>query len=353
MPGWLRPEAVRAVQLLACSLPFVVTAAGFRGLLEARQRFAAVNLVQSLLGVLNFAGPLLVLPASPSLVPVVAVLAACRVASWAAFLVLAREDWSGRHAVAPDRSVGLGPLFRFGGWMTVSNVVGPLMVSLDRLLIGARSGMEAVAFYATPYEAVTKLWVLPGVVVRVLFPAFAASHVSDRPRTAQLFDRAVRATLLAVLPVTLVVVVLAEDGLNLWLGPEFARRSTRVLQLLAVGVFVNSLGQVALALVQAVGRPDLTARFHLAELLPYLACAWVLITWYGIDGAALAWTLRVLADAVVLFVAAGRLLPGSVGSADLLRHLLWAGLPALAMALPPCGLAVPARCSCSHSPCSR
>jgi O-antigen/teichoic acid export membrane protein len=279
------------------------------------------------------------LPASPSLVPAVAVLAGCRVASWAAFLVLAQQDWSGRRAGGAVRPGGVGPLLRFAGWMTVSNVVGPLMVSLDRLLIGARSGMEAVAFYATPFEAITKLWILPGVVVRVLFPAFAASHVSDRTRTAQLFDRAVRATLLAVLPVTLAVVMLAEDGLYLWLGAEFARRSTRVLQFLAVGVFVNCLGQVAFALVQAVGRPDLTARFHLAELPLYLAGAWVLISWYGINGAALAWTLRVFADAVVLFIAVGRLLPKGAGSADPARHLLWAALPALAMALPPCGLA--------------
>ena len=47
-------------------------------------------------------------------------------------------------------------LLRFGGWMTVSNIVGPLMVTLDRFLIGALISVSAVAYYATPYEVVSQ-----------------------------------------------------------------------------------------------------------------------------------------------------------------------------------------------------
>ena len=38
--------------------------------------------------------------------------------------------------------------------MTVSNVVSPLMSSLDRFVVGAVLSMTAVAYYATAYEAV-------------------------------------------------------------------------------------------------------------------------------------------------------------------------------------------------------
>jgi hypothetical protein len=40
--------------------------------------------------------------------------------------------------------------------------------------------------------------------------------------------------------------------------------------------------------------------FHLIELPLYAAAAWVLIEAYGVAGAALAWTLRVTLDAVLL-----------------------------------------------------
>jgi O-antigen/teichoic acid export membrane protein len=57
--------------------------------------------------------------------------------------------------------------------MTVSNVVSPLMVYVDRFLIGAFLSISAVAYYVTPHEVVTKLLVLPGAVAAVFFPAFS------------------------------------------------------------------------------------------------------------------------------------------------------------------------------------
>ncbi|MBW9255850.1 polysaccharide biosynthesis C-terminal domain-containing protein, partial [Acidithiobacillus ferriphilus] len=55
----------------------------------------------------------------------------------------------------------------------------------------------------------------------------------------------------------------------------------------------------------AQGRPDLMARFYLAELLPFLALLWWLVDLWGIMGAALAWVIRSTADAAFCFVATG------------------------------------------------
>ena len=55
-------------------------------------------------------------------------------------------------------------------------------------------------------------------------------------------------------------------------------------------------GQLAFAVVQGAGRPDLTAKFHLVELPIYLIALTVLVRHYGIEGAAIAWTLRVALD---------------------------------------------------------
>jgi O-antigen/teichoic acid export membrane protein len=200
-------------------------------------------------------------------------------------------------------------LLRFGGWMTVSNVVGPLMVTFDRFVIGALVSISAVAYYATPYEMVTKFWIIPGALVGVMFPAFSTSSIQDRNRMAHFFGRSVKYVLLVLFPMVLLVVVLAQDGLKVWLGAEFARNSTHVLQWLAVGVFINSVAQVPFALVQGVGKPDLTAKLHLIELPVYLAALWWLTKTHGIEGAAIAWTARATFDAIVLLALAKRLLP--------------------------------------------
>lgn len=311
VPEALQAEVVVAFRLLGLSVPVVIVTAGLRGLLEAHQRFKLVNALRIPIGVFTFAGPLLVLPFSQSLGPVVGILVAGRVVTCLAYLLVCfrvvpelgrRVAWHGPSA---------GPLLRFGGWMTVSNVVSPVMVYMDRFVIGAMASITAVAYYATPYEVVTKLLLFPAALVGVIFPAFSASFANDRSKAALLFGRSVKYILLALFPIILLIVAFAQQGLTLWLGAEFARQSTRVVQWLAVGVLANSLALVPFCFVQGVGRPDLTAKLHLLELPIYVGVLLWLVRTCGIDGAAIAWAARVSVDCILLFVVARRLLPES------------------------------------------
>ena len=171
IPPELQSETLTSFYLLAASIPIVISSTGLRGILEAHQLFGLVNAVRIPLGLFTFLGPVTVLPFSNSLVPVVAVLVVARLASWCAYAVLCiRVEPALRYSVAIHRAV-VRPLINFGGWMTVSNIVGPLMVYMDRFLIGAMVSMTAVAYYATPYEVVTKLWIIPGALMGVMFPA--------------------------------------------------------------------------------------------------------------------------------------------------------------------------------------
>src|SRR5712692_7107201 len=205
------------------------------------------------------------------------------------------------------------PVVKLGGWMTVSNVIGPFMVYLDRFLIGALLSASAVAYYTAPFDMVTRIWVIPGAMVGVLFPAFAVSLMQDPDRTGVLLSRSIKYIFLAVFPVILVIVTLAPEGLRLWLGPAFAQNSSSVLRWLAAGVFVNSLAHVPFALIQSTGRPDITAKLHLLELPIYFVAVWLLTKRLGIEGTAIAWTARVALDAILLLFFAHRLLPHKPG----------------------------------------
>jgi O-antigen/teichoic acid export membrane protein len=191
-------------------------------------------------------------------------------------------------------------LLKLGSWMSVSNLVGPILVNLDRFVLGSVISISVVAFYTVPYEMATKVLLVPGALAGVLFPAFAGSYATDRSRAAGLFTQGMKVTWLVLFPVIVTLVAFAHEALSLWLGAEFGSKSTTVLQWLAVGVLINSLAQVPFALVQAAGRPDLTAKLHLIELPVYLVAMWWLIANYGIQGAAIGWTLRALVDAVAL-----------------------------------------------------
>jgi len=309
VPNALSRETLYSLYLLAVSLPAVTSTAGLRGVLEAYQRFDLVNVLRIPMGIYAYVAPLVVLQFSKTLVPVVVVLVLGRIVACGAHLLFCVSVIPTlRRGIAFQRAF-LGPLFRFGGWMTVSNVVSPLMVTTDRFIISSLLSVGAVAYYATPYELITKFWGISGSLLSVMFPAFSTSFAQDRNRAAVLYGRSVKYLLLIMFPLILVVVALAQEGLRLWLGIEFAQRSTVVLQWLAVGMFLNCLAAAPFAVVQGVGRPDLTAKLHMVELPLYLLALISLTKFRGIEGAAIAWTGRVAIDAVVLFFLAGRFLP--------------------------------------------
>ncbi len=96
--------------------------------------------------------------------------------------LLSRDARLARRA-SDFHAASVKPLFIFGGWMTVSNVLGPLMVTFDRFLIGSIISIAAVAYYSIPYEVVTKLWLISSALIGVLFPAFSATSHHDRTRS--------------------------------------------------------------------------------------------------------------------------------------------------------------------------
>jgi O-antigen/teichoic acid export membrane protein len=308
VPPLLQVETLRSFQLLSASIPIVTVTSGLRGILEAQQRFRILSLIRVPTSIFSFAGPLLVLQFSHSLVPVIVVLMIGRLVGALAHLIACFQAMPAlRHNPVLQRAVVL-PLVQFGGWMTVSNIVSPLMVYADRFLIGAILSVSAVAYYTTPFDLVGRLTFISGSVTGVLFPAFATSLAGNRERTTLLVGRGVKYLFLAIFPIVLVVVTFAPDGLRLWLGSAFASHSQWVLRWLAAGVFINAIATVPYALIQSAGRPSLTAKLHLLELPLYLLAVWMLTRRLGINGAAIAWTGRIVLDTVLLFFFSDRML---------------------------------------------
>jgi len=322
VPTELHGEAVTSFHILALAIPFAALAGALRGALEAKQYFGVVNALRVPHGLITFVGPLLALPFSRSLVPAVAILAVGRaVLLFLHFALTARAipDF-GRTRTRWSRDIARS-LASYGGWAQVTNIVSPLMATLDRFVVGAVLGIGFVTYYAAPQELVTKLWLFTFAVLPVFFSALATTANRDPERTAALFDKLLRLTLAVIFLPAFILVALAPDILRIWLGPAFETQSAVVMQLTAIAVFVNCVGQGGYTLIQGLGRPDLTGKYHLAELPVFALMLWFLLPRFGILGAALAWSVRTIGDTVLLLGTCPRLLPQS--RATITRMALW------------------------------
>lgn len=310
----LRQETLTAFLLLAVSIPAVMITTALRAILEARQRFDVVNIIRAPLGALNYLGPWALLPYTNALQAHVATLVLVRLVLCLTYLgACARLYPALRHPAVTDCRMAR-ELLSFGGWITLSNLAAPLLLYLSRVWLAMFVSAAAVAHFSTPYDIVINLVLVPSVFAGVLFPTFARqfARCSGVGAASRLYERSLRQLFGIMLPVAGLTYWAAEPAIAWWIDPQFARLSYRVAQWMAIGVFVNSFGHVSQALVQAYGRPDLTAKLHVVELVVYVPYMAWLIEINGIEGAAMAWVVRVAISTLVLQWMARRCILGAI-----------------------------------------
>lgn len=335
IPSALHDDVEKSFYILAISVVIVISVSVLRGILESYQRFDLINIVRVPTGSLTFLGPVLVLPFSVKLSHIVVVLVLVRLLEWVMTFSFCIRVVPGMLKNIRLKHSYIGIFLIFGGWMTVSNIIGPLMTYMDRFLIGSIVSVSAVAYYATSYEIISRLMVVPGAIVGVLFPAFGAVIGPNPSKARTMFFRGIKYTFISVFPLLMIIFIFAQEGLSLWLGDEFALRGTTVLQLLAIGALMTSFSYLPFAVLHAAGRPDLTATLHLIETPIYIMMAWVLIGKYGIEGAAMAWATRAIFDTIILFHMAGRVLKITYPKSQILLIALIVGASlSISMLLP-------------------
>lgn len=316
----LQGDVARSMMIAAWLVPIGTAGSGLRGVLEAHHRFDLVNLVRIPVGVLNYCGPLVILPFTNRLDAVVAAITLGRLMGLVGFGLLANQllpgSWRGGAAggIRPLRG-----LLTMGGWMTVSNVISPLMLYADRFALGTLMSVGVVAYYTTPYDLLMRLLLIPTALSGVLFPTTAQLVIGDRRRLASLLDVAGHLVLGAFLPALALTLLFGRAALGLWLGDDFALHSYGLLSILMLGVLLNALAHLPFAMIQGVGRADVTARLHLIELPCYLGVLWLLVSHYGLTGAAVAWSLRAGVDAILLFCLMPRMIGG--GTDQVIRRI--------------------------------
>ena len=294
----LRQEATRGLLIMALGIPATVGTAALRGILEGFQRFRLLTAIRTPAGVLFYAAPCVAVFLQPRLDIALAVMVLTR---WLTLLAHALPCLSSlRLRLSLVQRRWLAPLLQMGGWLTVSSVVGPVIVYVDRFLIGALLPAAALAHYAAPFELVSRLLVLPVALAGALFPALAAAQAGGLGAGQALRRQATQATLVGTLPAVVLGVCLAGPLLRLWMGAEFADAGTLAMQILLLGFAFNALAQIPFAALHGHGLARQTALLHLVELPLYLLALWALVARWGIEGAALAWAVRGALDWLAL-----------------------------------------------------
>jgi O-antigen/teichoic acid export membrane protein len=188
-------------------------------------------------------------------------------------------------------------LLQFGFWIMATAIVAPLLLTMDRMVIGAQLGAIAVAAYTIPFQVISRLQLIPQSLVKVLFPRLSVSQGDTAKRMAFFYSILMSA---CFAPLIVGLIFLMEPLLELWLGDNLDARSVHIGTWLLCAFYVTAIVQTMAVFLQSQERGDLVAKFQMATILPYLALLLYCAETYGLMGVVGAFLLRRTIEAFFL-----------------------------------------------------
>ena len=304
IPDDIYQETLDSIPWLAAIVPLVSIASVLTGALQARHAFIALNICQTL-GVIG----LQVFPLISAMLGYQSMSNLIAAALLGRFVGVLPMFWanayilpfSGKPAIKRSEAA---PLLKFGGWVSGSSAIIPLLTIVDRLVIGSKLGAAAITAYTIPFNLTQRLNYLPLSLSMTLFPRFSEI---EGEQSLSLLRQAILALTALQTPMIILAIVLMQPFLDIWIGNELAAKAGPVAIILLLSIWFNGPAFVPATYLPAQGRPDLMTKFYLAELVPFITILWLMVGWFGIIGAAVTWTLRSVADAIFSFVMTGTL----------------------------------------------
>jgi O-antigen/teichoic acid export membrane protein len=298
MPNAMHTSVLSAMPWIAFAAPVSIVSGLLTGTMEGRERFLSLNIIGTVvtlalqivpLGVAYFYSKRLLW-----LIPAAVTVRALSLIVLAYFaLKVVGSCYPKRPQLRWARI-----LFGYGAWISVSNLISPLFSILDKIWIGGIIGATGVSYYLIPERLAGQASVFPAAITRTLFPQLSSGGESEARQTT---NNLLNVVIGAMTPAVVVVMVFMRPFLDVWVGNSFAAIGAPIGVIIAMALWVNGLAYVPSTFLQARGRPDLTARFHLIAIIPYALFLWLFLHLFGLVGGAVAKVLSVIIDTGLLF----------------------------------------------------
>lgn len=284
-------------------VPITTLSAGLRGVLEGFEEFAGCNVAKIFLGSSLFAFPLIGVLIYGGDIRIVALgLVLARIFGLIIFLFYMSKICKLvsilRSSIEPKN---IKRLLTFGGWMSISNLISPLLVNIDRFFISNILGAGSVAIYTLPFEFIVRVLILPGAIGSTLLPRLAVEF-NEKPLNAKLLVKNSVLIVFSMLVLFFISTILfASYVLNIVVSSDIAEESYIIAVILTLGVIFNGVSYIYYTALHSLAHVRFTAMVHVVEFILYIPFVYLMIKEYGVVGAAASWALRAFLDCCLMF----------------------------------------------------
>jgi O-antigen/teichoic acid export membrane protein len=193
-------------------------------------------------------------------------------------------------------------IISFGSTLFVLQASSYLILYTDSVVISAFLPVAMVTFFTIAGNLVASCRsIISGISFTI--PPLASSLEADgnRDKIRLIGLMGPRYATMIVLPIVITFVLRGKTFIGLWMGPEYADTSEKVLQVLSVALFFGAANQVTTAMMWGINRHRAVAIVNIAEGVLNLALSIGLVQLMGIVGVACGTALPTLATSLVFW----------------------------------------------------
>lgn len=289
----LETEIREALPVLAALLPVAIAIGVLNGALQGTRNFAALSGVNILNAAVLTGAPFAVAMLVGVKLHTLILGTVCGSAA-VALIQLAICAWLvDLRAPTRPKMPDIKALLGYGAWMSGTALIGPIVLLIDRFVIGALRGPAAVAVYVLPYNLVQQMVLLPASLTSAVQPRLA---LLPQEEVQQLQSSSIMWLNGLITPASIVAIVLAGPFFHLWIGAALAKAAAPAAAILLVGGWAHGVAHIPAMVVVGRNRPDLLTKLLLTCVVPYVILLYLGTAYFGVLGAAAAWTIRAAFD---------------------------------------------------------
>ncbi len=301
-PALIQRYSFSVAVLAAASFAVLVTMVHivFKSLAEGLREYSLVNTNKVITGVLAVSSGLLLLIDSRLIPLKIFILLACGRVIALMHLVIYMRKWAFISVLisSPQKWCFSDDRLMRGMWVAGSFIMTPLTTYLDRYVIAAILGLNALPAYIVPVEILTKMLIIPGAAssVKMIESVGDPTKVHLKPILGIISKKMWN----LILATSITAAVLMPFIVKYFMGPLFTSEALIVSEIVNVGVFFLCIAQFDYGLLQAKKMAVKIVRIHFFEALIYVLMLIIGSFYLGVIGAAIAFSVRSLIDFVLL-----------------------------------------------------
>jgi O-antigen/teichoic acid export membrane protein len=303
VPAEIVPVARAVLMIGGVSIAVSLISGVFGGAVTAMQRFDLTSMTDIAVGAVRTIAVVAALEAGAGLLGLAIIQLGCSVLQGGIQYAISRRLYPQlRLKLRGVDGTRIRTIMTFSIYSSLIQFSALLIFQADSFVIGSALPVAMVTFFAIAASLTEYTRSIVGAFSQPMTPrASALDAVGDKAELERVVIGTAALATLVALPITTTFIVRGHAFLGLWMGPEYAHPSGRVLTILAVALSFSAARQVLSGAVLGMNRHRELVPFYLAEGLINLGLSLYWVRSLGIVGVALGTTVPNLTTSLLVF----------------------------------------------------